>query len=71
MTTKITKINWQRVARSALRSPEYPDRLLDDIRRETGKDEWTLQELNAMWKRAAACTDTWGTYCKQETKRWS
>ena len=62
---KVLKINWQRVTRSALYAEGYGDRLLDDIRRETGKDTWTLQELKALWSSANTRTDTWGAFCKE------
>jgi hypothetical protein len=67
---KVQKINWQRVARSAMNADGYPERLLEDIRRDAGKTEWSLEDITALWTRAGACTDTWGAFTKAEAARW-
>lgn len=66
----VFKINWERVARSAVRDDKYCRRLLDDIREETGKWHWTAPEVLDLWGRAKQCTDTWGEFTRSEISRW-
>jgi hypothetical protein len=65
----VQKMNWQRLARSAVYTEAYCVRLLDDILQGTGKESWTLQELKSLWKRAASGDQTWGEFTQEEIAR--
>ena len=67
---KVKKINWERKVKYAISDEELADRILEDIRRATGKAEWSLSELNGLWASARATDMALGAFIRKASKEY-